>query len=54
MTVIRFPILSGFLGILQGTVRVGPRSLLLLGHAGASGVSASIMVSMDQVVVVPA
>ena len=42
-----------FSGVLQETIRIG-RSLLLLGHAGAGGVSTGIVVSMNQVVVVTA
>ena len=50
----RFWILSGFEGVLQGTIRFLARSLLLLGHIGGSGMSAGIVVPMEQVVVVAA
>src|SRR5438128_5471926 len=49
----KFLIPRRFSGVLQGTIRIG-RSLLLLGHAGAGGVSAAIVVSMDQIVMVAA
>src|SRR5947208_10094580 len=52
-TMDKFLIPSRFSGVLQGTIRIG-RSLLLLGHAGAGGVSAAIVVSMDQIVMVAA
>ena len=49
----KFLIPRRFSGVLQWTIRIG-RSLLLLGHAGAGGVSAAIVVSMDQIVMVAA
>src|SRR6266699_1624314 len=49
----KFLIPRRFSSVLQGTIRIG-RSLLLLGHAGAGGVSAGIVVPMDQIVMVAA